>query len=148
MAALSNPSCQHVYLMRLRNCEDSRWWAQRWRGPVQAFPCLTSHECEACIRLMTLQTLAYAAIVSRQNTPGTGSKPDAGESQVWGFEMFVVRICLFVLFVGAPILQDLGRGLPPIEGREGAGRRCKPNGATCLRVERTEMGRELNVTRI
>jgi hypothetical protein len=24
--------------------------------------------------------------------------------------MFVVRICLFVLFVGAPILQDLGRG--------------------------------------
>jgi hypothetical protein len=57
--------------------------------------------------------------------------------------MFVVRVCLFVLFVGAPILQDLGRGeggLLPIEGRQGAGRRCKPNGATCLRVERTEDG--------
>jgi hypothetical protein len=82
MAALLNPSCQHVRLMRLRNCDDGRWWAQRWRGPVQAFPCLTSHESDARIRLMTLQTLAYAAIVSRQNMPGTGSKPTAGESQV------------------------------------------------------------------
>jgi hypothetical protein len=57
--------------------------------------------------------------------------------------MFVVRVCLFVLFVGAPILQDLGRGgggLPPIKEREGAGRRCKPNGATCLRVERIGYG--------
>jgi hypothetical protein len=36
--------------------------------------------------------------------------------------MFVVRVCLFVLFVGAPILQDLGRGYHRSkEGKEQAG---------------------------
>jgi hypothetical protein len=137
MAALSNPSCQHVLLMRLRDCDDGQWCAQQWRGLVQAFPCLTSHESEACIRLMTLQTLAYAAIVSRQNTPGTGSKPNAGESQgdVCSQDLLVCFVCR-----GSDITGLGEGGLPPIEGREGAGRRCKPNGATCLKVERTGHG--------
>jgi hypothetical protein len=36
--------------------------------------------------------------------------------------MFVVRICLFVLFVGAPILQDLERGGATTDRREGRSR--------------------------